>query len=141
MWIPNPTLYFPSNHSLTTNVQFPCLWTDLNKFFFFDFEIWWGFQIWYCTFPKWLSGPQKSNFLVSRPIWIIFFLRLENLMGIPNPILYFLQITLWRQKSNFFVYGPIWIIFFLWLWNSMGIPNPILYFPPNDFRATKVKFP
>ena len=41
-------------------------------FFFFDLEIWWGFQIPYCTFPKWLSGPQKSNFLVFLPIWIFF---------------------------------------------------------------------
>ncbi len=54
---------------LTTTVQFRCFWTDLN-IFFFDLVIWWGFQIWYCTFPKWLSGPQKSNFLVKGPIWI-----------------------------------------------------------------------
>ncbi len=33
MEIPNPILYFPSNHSLTTNVQFPFLWTDFNIFF------------------------------------------------------------------------------------------------------------
>ncbi len=31
-------------------------------FFLFELEIWWGFQIRYCTFLKWLSGLQKSNF-------------------------------------------------------------------------------
>ena len=49
------------------------LFMDQFQYFFFDLEIWWGFQIRYCTFPKWLSGPQKSNFLVYEPIWIIFF--------------------------------------------------------------------
>ena len=34
--------------------------------------LWWRFKIRYCTFPKRLSGPQKSNFVVSGPIWIIF---------------------------------------------------------------------
>ena len=61
-------------------VQFRCFWTDLNKKKFFDLEIRWRFQIWYRTFPKWLSGPQKSNFLFYGLIWI------GNWMGIPNTI-------------------------------------------------------
>ena len=53
----------------------------------------------------------KVQFPIYGPIWIIFFLWLGNLMGIPNPILYFPQMTLWTTKVQFLVYGPIWIIF------------------------------
>ncbi len=60
MGIQNLIFYFPQMTVLTTSVQFRCFWTDLNNFFFFDLEFWLGFQIRYCTFPKWLSGPQKS---------------------------------------------------------------------------------
>ena len=73
MGIQNSILYFLQMTVLTTTVQFRCFWTDLNNFFSFDLEFWLGFPIRYCTFPKWLSGPQKSNFVVSGPIWIIFF--------------------------------------------------------------------
>ena len=74
MGIQNPILYFPQMTVWTTKVQFRCFWTDLNNSFLFYLEIRWGYQIWYRTFPKWLSGPQKSNFLFYGPIWIIFFL-------------------------------------------------------------------
>ena len=50
MGIPNPILYFPSNHSLTTNVQFPCLWTDLTIFF----SLTWKFD-----------GDSKSDIVLS----------------------------------------------------------------------------
>ena len=60
-------------------------------FFSFNLEILWSFR--FCTFLKWLSGPQKSNFII--------FLWLGNLMGIPNPILYFPQMTLWTTKVQF----------------------------------------
>ncbi len=42
MGIQNPILYFPQMTVRTTQVQFPCLWIDLNNFVFFDLEIRWG---------------------------------------------------------------------------------------------------
>ena len=79
MGIPNPILYFPSNHSLTTNVPFPCLWTDLNNYFFFDLEIRWGFQIRYYTFPKmtnWSTEYYHSCFcIISHSLAFFFFKR------------------------------------------------------------------
>ena len=98
----------------------------LNFESFFDLEIWWGFQIRFCTFPKWLSGPKGSNFLVYGPIWIIFFLWLGNLMGIPNPIFW---TSLLMLSFLFFYFYPLrWalillgiiLILFLTLW---GIAN------------------
>ena len=106
-------------------------------------EIWWGFQIRYCTFPKLLSGPQNYIFFVYGPIWIIFFFSdLEIRWRFQIRYFTFPQMTHLPQRSNFLNFvdsGPIWKFFFLWLGNSMEIPNPILY---RVFIAmlTKVKF-
>ena len=106
----NPILYFPQMTVWTTKVKFRCFLTDLNNFFFFDLEIWWGFKIRYCTFPKWLSGPQKSNFLVYGPIWIFFFFDLEIWWGFQIWYCTFPKWLSGPQKSNFHGSRPILII-------------------------------
>ncbi len=78
-----------SNDSLGHKSPISCLLTDSN-YFFLDLEIWWGFQIRYCTFPQMTHWTTNVRFLVHGPIWIFFLLLwLGNSMGIPNPILYF----------------------------------------------------
>ena len=80
----------------------------------------------YCTFSKWLSWPQQSNFVVSAPIWIIFLLLwLGILIGIQNSILYFPQMTVLTTTVQFRRFWTDLNNFFLWLRHSIGIPNPI----------------
>ena len=84
MGIQNSILYFPQMTILTTTVQFRCF--DLNIFFSLTWKFDGDSKSDIVLSLKWLSGQQKSNFVVSGPIWITFFLWLRNSMGIPNPI-------------------------------------------------------
>ena len=59
------------------------------NFFFFDLEIRWGFKTDIVLYLKWLTGPQKFNFLFMDRFEEKKFLWLRNSMGIPNKILYF----------------------------------------------------
>ena len=93
-----------------------------------------GFKIRYCTFPKWLSLPQKSNFLVYGPIWIIIFSLTWKFYGIPNPILHFPQMTLWTTRVQFpCIWTDLNIFFLLWLGNSKSD----IVLSPNDCQDHK----
>ena len=58
------TLYFPQMCLLTTKVQFPCLWTDLNN----SFSLTWKFdgntRSDIVLYLKWLTGPQKFVIMI-----------------------------------------------------------------------------
>ena len=73
MGIPNPILYFISNDSL--DHKFPIsLFIDWFEYIFFLWlKIRWGFQIRYCTLLQITHWTTELQFLVYRPIWIIFF--------------------------------------------------------------------
>ena len=111
-------------------------------------EIRWGFQILYCTFSKMTLGPQKSNFLkfvVSGPIWIIFFFfDLEIRWGFQIRYCTLPKMTLGPQRSNFLnfvVSGPIWLFFsFFDLEIRWGFQIWYCTLPQMTHWTTKVKF-
>ena len=79
MGIPNPILYFPSNDSLDHKSPISCFGPIL---FFLDFEIRWGFQIRYCTFPQMTNWTTKVQFLLiswTSFLWMLSFLFLYYL--------------------------------------------------------------
>ena len=92
--------------------------------FSFDLEIWWGFLIWYFTLPQMTHWTTKVQFLVYGPIWLVYVLLwLRNLMGIPNPILYFPSNDSLDHKSPISLFPYLWtdlnIIFSLtWKFNG-----------------------
>ena len=90
MGIPNLILYFTSNDSLDHKCSISCLWTDLTIFFPLTWKFDGDSKSNIVLYLKWLTGPQKSNFLFMD--WFEYFflsLWLGNSMEIPNPILYF----------------------------------------------------
>ena len=81
---------------MTKNVQFPCLWTDLNNFFFIDLEIRWWFQIRYCTLPQWLTGPQK--FVIIIRCQINFYIKWYSVILAAN---LYMSIFVWSSFDIF----------------------------------------
>ena len=131
MGIPNLILFFPSNDSMDHKSPISCLWTDFNIFFFFNLEIWWRFQSWYCTLPQMTLWITKVQFLVYGPIWIFFFsLTWKFNWDSKSNIVLSLKWLTEPQKSNFLFMDRL-EFFFLWLGNSMGILNSILIFTSN----------
>ena len=89
-----------------------CLWTDLNNFFSLYWKLDGDSKNWYCTFPQMTQWTTKVQFFVYGPIWIIFFLWLENLMGIPNSILFFPKMTVLTTSVQFrcFLICKSWLV-------------------------------
>ena len=88
-------------------------------FFFFDLEIWWGFQIRYCTLPQIPQWTTKVLFLVYGPIWIFFFSLIWKVDGdSKSDIEVYLKwlskpqefVIMIRCKINFDIFDTLWYL-------------------------------
>ena len=105
MGIQNPILKFTSNHSLTTNVQFPCLWTDLNFFLSLTWKFAGDSKSDIVLYLKWLTGPQK--FLIMICCKINFDIIWYSVIFAANQ---YLSIFVWSSHILNFVFMNVVIL-------------------------------
>ncbi len=107
MGIPNPILYFPSNHFWTTDVQYPYLWTD---FYIFS-SLTWKFdrnsKSDIVLHLKWFTGPQR--FMIMIRCKIDFDIIWYTVIFAANLILY-LSLFVWSSDILNFVFMNVVIL-------------------------------
>ncbi len=83
-------------------------------------EIWWGFQIWYCTLPQIFHWTTKVQFLVYGLIWLIYFsLTWKIDADSKTEIELYLKWLTGPQKSNF-LFMDRFEYFFFFSWKFDG---------------------